>query len=236
VDARPWLERFENELRKRKLPPLYVERLLSELSDHFYDSLEDPMSTDAKDLRTLAQHVGSPRDIAATAAKEYRRAHICRRHPIVTFVLLPILALPILWAASLIVIIALAKAFGLETGGEGIGGTVWRWASINAPLVVLGVLIVPIGIAAAAFCGIVARAGVSWQWTLAACAILALVGGMAMVNIVLPGVADGGRVTFGLGLGAHPTEAQLLQFALPLGMAAWAIWRQSGRSRATIAS
>src|SRR5262245_54731535 len=34
VDALQWLEQVQRELRRQKLPPLYVERFLSELSDH----------------------------------------------------------------------------------------------------------------------------------------------------------------------------------------------------------
>ncbi len=226
MDAQRWLEQFERELIRRKLPPLYVERLLSELSDHLFDSLEDPMSTDAKDLRSLVQRVGTPHEVASSAALEHRRAHICRRHPIVSFVLLPLVALPLLWAGSLFVLIALAKAFGLETGGEGVGSAIGHWARVNAPLVSLAMLIVPIGVAAFVFCRIAARSDVTWKWTLAACGILAIVGGMAMVNIVMPGAANKGTVMFGMGLGMRPTEAQLAQFALPLDIAALAIWRQ----------
>ena len=229
--ARPWLEQLRGELTRRKLPPPYVERLMSELSDHVSDSLEDPMSTDAKDFHALAHRLGSPQEVATAAATEYRRTHFCGRHPILTFVLLPIVALPLLWASGMVVMLASAKAFGLETGGDGVGGAVWHWASVNAPLIVLGVLVLPIALAAAVFCRIASTAGVSWKWTLSACGILAAIGGAAMANVVLPGMAEKGMVTFGLGIGTHPSEAQLLQFALPLAIGAWAIWRQAAKHR-----
>ena len=151
MDAQQWLEQVHDELRRKKLPPLYVERFLSELSDHIFDSVEDPMSTDARELHKLTHHLGTPREIAATAAHEFHKAHFCRRHPVLMFVALPIVALPLAWTACLVVVLALAKAFGLETGGAGIGGAVHRWAEVNAQVVMLAMLVMPSAIAAALF-------------------------------------------------------------------------------------
>ena len=81
------------ELARRKLPPLYVERFVSELSDHLTDWREDRMSTDAKDLHGVFERLGSPGQVAASAAQEYRRARFSRRHPVLMFVVLPLVAL-----------------------------------------------------------------------------------------------------------------------------------------------
>ncbi len=235
MDARPWLEQVRRELRRRKLPPKYVERFLSELSDHIFDSVEDPMSTDARDLHKAAHHLGTPREIATAAANEYRRGHFCRRHPVLMFVVLPIVVLPVAWAASLIVLLALAKAFGLVTGGAGIGGAVYRWAEVNAQVVMLAVLVLPLCISAALICRAASKSGVSWKWMLAACSILALIGGTAVANMVLPGVITHGNSSFGFGISAHPSYAQLLQFAVPLAICGWAIWRQTSQGRGQLA-
>ena len=79
MDARHWLEQVRDKLAERELPPFYVERLVEELSDHLHDFMEDPMSTDAKDLRGLARHLGVPAELAATAASEYRKQRFSRR-------------------------------------------------------------------------------------------------------------------------------------------------------------
>ncbi len=226
VHARPWLEQVQRELHERKLPPLYVERFLSELSDHIFDSMEDPMSTDARDLHKLAHHLGTPSEIAATAAKEYRRAHFCRRHPVLMFVALPVVVLPLAWAASMVVIIALAKAFGLETGGAGIGGSVYQWAEVNAQVVMLAMLVIPVALVAALFCRMAIKAGVSWKWMLTTCSILAVIGGAAAANLIMPGEVTRGTFSFGFGFSLHPSYAQLFQLAVPLAIGGWAIWRQ----------
>jgi hypothetical protein len=228
VDAQQWLEQVQRELRRQNLPPLYVERFLSELSDHIFDSVEDPMSTDARDLHKLAHHLGTPREIAATAASEFRKAHFCRRHPVLMFVVLPIVALPLAWAGCLIVILGLAKAFGLETGGAGIGGPIHRWAEVNAQVVMLAMLILPTAAATTLFCRASRKANVSWKWTLAACSILAIVGGTAAATLILPGVGTRGSFFFGFGVGTHPSYAQLLQFAVPMAIGGWALYRQLG--------
>jgi hypothetical protein len=236
VDARPWLEQLQRELHECKLPPLYVERFLSELSDHIFDSVEDPMSTDTRVLHELAHHLGTPRDVAATAATEYRRAHFCRRHPVLMFVLLPIMILPPAWAASIVVIVALAETFGLETGGPGIGGSVYRWAEVNAQVVVLAVLVTPLALAAALFCRLAVKTGVSWKWMLTTCSILAMVGGAAAANLIMPGVVTRGTFSFGFGIGLHPSYAQLFQFSVPLAIGGWAIWRQLSRRQGQLAN
>ena len=82
MDAQQWLNQLQAALARQKLPPFYVERLVAELSDHITDSLEDRMSTDAKDLHGVFQRLGSPSQVASSAAQEYRRAKFSRRHPV----------------------------------------------------------------------------------------------------------------------------------------------------------
>ena len=61
MDAPQWLNELRAELARHNLPPFYVERLVSELSDHFTDFMEDRMSTDAKDLRRRVPAAGNAR-------------------------------------------------------------------------------------------------------------------------------------------------------------------------------
>lgn len=232
MDAQPWLSELEGELARRKLPPLYVERFISELSDHISDCLEDPMSTEVKDSHVLADYLGSPQEVAATAATEYRRAHFCRRHPILMFVLLPFVALPLAWVTSVFVVLVVGKAIGL--GGAADAGPP-EWLMSSLPLVLLVLVAVPVAVCAVLFCRLASRAAVGWKWTLAACCVLALVGSLAVADVGVPTRASArgkhGSLMLGLGMGSHPRPSQVFQFALPLAIGGWVIWRQSMHRR-----
>lgn len=234
MDARPWLETLRRELARQNLPPFYVERLVEELSDHFTDFMEDRMSTDAKDLRSVASHLGTVRDIAAAAHSEFRKTTFWGRHPIVSFVLLPILALPAVWAVSFIVVLLTAKLLGFESGGSP-SQAMTEWAEWAMPGVLFAALFAPVVAVAALVCRLGQRAGVNWKWTVCACSIVAVIGGMAIANIVLPSGAAQGKMTFGFGLSQSPSLAQILQFVAPLSIGIWAGWRQSDRSRSVLA-
>jgi uncharacterized membrane protein YhaH (DUF805 family) len=242
VDAQQWLEQVQRELRRQKLPPLYVERFLSELSDHIFDSVEDPMSTDARDLHKLAHRLGAPREIAATAAHEFRKAHFCRRHPVLMFVALPLVSLPLIWVTIVFVIVGIGKAIyaasGAASGAVSSGPPESIMSSL--PFVMLALIAVPVAVCAIAFCRLAARASVSWKWMLAACCILALVGSMAFADIGVPtgGPMRGknGQLMLGLGVTKHPRPSQLFQFAVPLAIGGWALYRQISTRQQTFAN
>src|SRR4051794_2843986 len=110
------LSRFRIELTRHRLPPPYVERLPPGLFDHIPHFLENRMSTDAKDLPRLSRHLGAPSRVATEAAAEYRRGKFAARHPVLMFVLMPILSLPILWAGYVFTILSVASMLGLQSG------------------------------------------------------------------------------------------------------------------------
>jgi len=236
VDAQRWLRELRAELARRKLPPLYPRRLVEELSDHPTDSVENRMSTDAKDLHGVFERLDQPQALASRAAIEFRKQRFSRRHPILMFVVLPILALPLLWFSSLAIIVMLIAALGLETGSPAIGGTVWRVANACLPFVVVGLLIVPVTLAATFFCRLARRATLSWKWTLSACLLLAMISGLAAIDVMLPEAKSQGHIMFGLSLSQYPTASQTLQFLLPLSIGGWAAWRQVAGSRRAAAA
>jgi hypothetical protein len=130
VDAKRWLDELRTELARRKLPRPYVERLVEELSDHYLDCMEDRMSTDANDLHGVFQRLGSPGQVAAQAAEEFRCARFSRRHPVLMFVLLPVLSPPVLWIASRVALVACRKLFGFKTGQVDTSGALWQTANL----------------------------------------------------------------------------------------------------------
>jgi hypothetical protein len=104
--------------------------------------------------------------------------------------------------------------------------TVWQAAEVTLPYVIVSLTVVPVAIAATFFCYLARRASVNWRWTLAACSLLAVIGGAAIAQLALPTATSKGSLTFGFGISAHPNPSQILQFALPLAICGWAIWRQ----------
>ncbi|MEX0676650.1 MAG: hypothetical protein WD063_06215 [Pirellulales bacterium] len=226
MDTKRWLSQLRAELVGRRLPSQYVERFVWELSDHVIDFLEDRMSTDAKDLHGVFDRLGAPGAVADSAAREYRQGRFSRRHPIFAFVVLPILALPALWVGYVMAMMATAKILGLESGKVDTSGAIWQWANACLPFVVLGMLLVPVGLAAAFFCTLAIKAGVSWKWTLVACFVLALLGGLVSSQFVLPTEYTQGKLMIGFRLAVYPSASQALQFLLPLSIGGWVVWRQ----------
>lgn len=191
------------------------------------------MSTDAHDLRSLERQLGAPHVVADSAAREYRRARFCGRHPVLTFIVLPLLVVPLLTATVAFALVLLADVLGLA-GDEARQRTSGNWEHTTMPLISQAVVLLPVVLTAIGFCWLAARSAVSWKWIVAACLLVALLGGTAMVNLALPGNGHQGSLTFGLGVSAHPSSGQLLQFALPLTIGAWTIWRQSQIQRSLL--
>jgi hypothetical protein len=244
VDARPWLEQVRAELARRKLPPLYSERLLSELSDHITDFTEDSMSTDTCHVRDAVRPMGVPADIADSAAKEYSGRNFWGRHPLLAFIAMPIVVLPLLWAAMVMLFIWTAQLIGLSEDGGASFEQLPNWLSSTLPSVVFAIVVIPLGIAAALVCRVARKAGRARWWPLVACTLLAIIGGMTFFDVALPGTHRRGvlhdsriggqdpelehrsAVCFGFGVGKYPKWWQLTQFALPLAIGVWAVHRQ----------
>jgi hypothetical protein len=226
VDAPHWLHELRAELARRKLPPLYVERFVSEMADHFTDCMEDRMSTDAKDLHGVFERFGTPGEVARSAAQEFRKAKFSRRHPVLMFLVLPVLSLPLLWFGKVALVVALIKLFGLQSDQYEVHSTVWQAAEVALPYVIVSLTVVPVAVAAAFFCYLARRAAVNWRWTLAACSVLAVIGGAAIAQLALPTATSKGSLSFGFGISTQPNPSQILQFLLPLAICGWATWRQ----------
>jgi hypothetical protein len=99
LPAAPSRDELRYELKRRGLPRAYIERLLSELDDHFVDLLEErnsPMGAARKlqfeepDTHDLQQRLGEPTHLALFAAEQYHARSFWGRHPVVTFLLAPV--------------------------------------------------------------------------------------------------------------------------------------------------
>jgi len=242
MDAQHWLLELRAELARRRLPPTYVERFVLELSDHVTDFLEDRMSTDAKDLHGVFDRLGAPGRVADSAAKEYRQARFSRRHPVLMFVALPILSVPLLWIGYAFALVLAVKALGIDSGRSGgervlvdTSTAAWQWASACAPYLVVGLVLVPVGLATAFYAFLARRAGVSNSWIVSMSFVLAVLGGLATSQFLLPTETTQGMLNVGFGFSLHPSTLQIVQFLLPLAIGGWAVWRQmKGRAGQTL--
>ena len=192
MNAQQWLDQFRGELDRHKLPPLYSERLLSELSDHITDFLEDPMSTEALDRPNASRTLGRPAEVAQTAASEYRQRKFLGRHPLLGFVALPIVTLPVLWAVTVFTFAMVAKLCGFGSNGTLSTAELPPWVNYSLATVVFGLVLVPIALAAWLFCYVARSSGVTTKWPLIACLILAVIGSPAFLDVALPGTNQRG--------------------------------------------
>ena len=224
-----------------------MERLLSELSDHITDSLEDRMSTDAKDLRPFTSPLGAPSAVAAAAISEFRKRRFSTRHPILTFVVLPVLSLLVGWISVVLLFVLTASAIA-KLNGHSFERTP-DWLVTLLPFVTGAAVLAPIALVAALVCRVAGRAAIGWKWPVIACLLLAVVGGAALFDVKVPGVERGalhntqfkdvhpappagkGQMAFGFGMNTHPRPWQVVQFLVPLTICGAFVWRQYSQRR-----
>lgn len=234
MDVQLWLSQVRRCCRQQHLPAFYIDRLVSELADHHIDFMEDTMRMDAN-VSQMTTALGSPSDLAVQAAQEYRQSRFCGRHPILAFVVLPIVALPLLWTGALALTLFIGHLIGLESGSTP-DPKYQQWAEWSLPGVLLTSVLVPIAMAGSLCCYLARRSAVGWKWILAATLIVATVGSSAVFNIGLPTADHKGTLMVGLGVTTHPSWAQIMQFLLPLCIGVWTIWRQSEPRRGGMAT
>ena len=216
-----WLNDVRMECGRQRLPPIYVDRLVAELSDHLTELMEDSKSMEASELQPTL--LGSASEIAAAATSEYRRRRLSGRHPWLASVAAAILTLPLLWAASVLLLVFGAKLLGFDSDNPTVTDDISRWASGMLPFAVVATLVFPIVVATIAFCRLAVKSAVSQRWILACCVILAIVGGAANSSVSLPMPGTKGSVAFGFGVSLPPSPQQLAQFMLPLLIGCWVL-------------
>jgi hypothetical protein len=211
-----WREELKEELARQGLPPPYIERLVQELSDHFDDVLEESMSTEAERSSLAAERVGQPGKLAAVAVTEYHKRARTRVHPVVTFAILPVLLMAVMWAGL----------FVLAGVADGVVGTflpTWDLSSRAFSNEATGVMLAPLAVIALIFCRLARKHGLDWRWPLLTTGVLAIIGGM-FYNTVLP-FGPGNDPIPCLVVGPPLTVQQWLQSILILAVGGWCCWR-----------
>lgn len=229
-----WLEALSFELRRQRLPAEYSARLMEELSDHLVDVMEDTMSVGLRDVDAVSRRMGAPRDVARAAATEFRRRGFLGRHPLLTFVALPVLATPAVGALACLLVLGMAGVwrFSVQHG--------WTAAELSASgtgwlkFACVMMMVLPTIIFAWAFVRVAVRNGLSWRWPLMACAILGAFVAVAGVDTswsMLPGKSQM-MLSLGFGLGAKELLYHTARFAAPVAVAVWVLTRAT-RSKPT---
>lgn len=189
MDAQQSLEQLAVELRRRRLPHAYIERLLAELRDHM-DDLNAQRSSDMNTARTLdadlQQRIGDPIQLAKFVAEQYHRRSFLGRHPILTFLIAPLPLVVLVWAACLLML-GVLFLWPVDLAGyrinllqnpwlTSIGFSVLGWVMIVFPLVGTDLLL----------CRIARHNALRWRWPVMACVIVALLCSLLWTLWVMP--------------------------------------------------
>ena len=205
-----WLEAFQTELAKQPVSALQRARLVRELRDHIDDLCCEErnlaMSTESLDLSRLSSRLGHPQEVARAAGKEAAKRPFSQRHPAVTFLVLPIPMLLLLWIGYGLALAGLLSAFESYRHEQ--------WAVTLATMRIHGITYLP----AAALTLWIGRIAIRNQtrktWWILAAALVALVSATLIVGLKLPTTPGTGQLSVGCGF--PPPLAQWPQACIPL--------------------
>src|SRR6266404_5302566 len=178
MDSRPWPEELEGKLRRQGLPSEYIDRLIEELADHAIDSQTENPSMEAQQMRA---QLGTPEQLARTAHDEFRRRTFASRHPVLTFIVGPLLFSPLLFVLCPLLLFLIAFVVGsaldcvasdaLSRVPESTQVQIDKWI---VQCFNLYARFLPFVLAAWLFCRL-GRRSMMPRWSLMACCIVALV-------------------------------------------------------------
>jgi hypothetical protein len=247
MEAREPLETLRRDLLRRGLPAIYVGRAVQELADHHADVVADDETADA--AAAAWRQIGDVAHLGNELVHKYRQQTFAGRHPLLTFVIAPLPAVLLVWAATL--------AIGWHAVFL-IAPLVWSWqegqtVSEMDPRMVWTLLtfhyaslIVPPAASALWFCRLTRKSGRGLVWGAASCVLVALLAFVLISDFRLPYEAHQGRLLLGLALPLPADwpalnafglwqllrpERQLLQALAPLAVLAIAAWRAGAFDR-----
>lgn len=168
------------------------------------------MSVDTWTGATLTGRLGHPQTIAAAAECSRLPVRFARRHPLVTYLIVPVPLLLAFWVAYAAGLIGLANLFD--------GFRDAPWAVRLAEVLVHGIAYIPTLLLTFGIAWLAMRSQARFGWWCAATVLVALVSGMLMVTLTMPKTPGTGSLQ--LGLGVPLALAQWPQALLPLGVTA----------------
>ncbi len=219
-------EKLAAELKRQKLPASYIVRLLAEWDDHLAD-LQEERNADMNTARTpesnanesqqneiidLQQRLGDPAQLAALAGQHYRKRSFLGRHPIFTFLLLPVplivaeivgffLVWMLLGAAldGLLGPVLVGWLHGVNECDHPLAGSLFLTA-ISWCVIVLP----PLG-TALWICRVARRNRIDARWPATACCLVAIYCALFCVSWQLPTAPGNGLFMIGLNIDSSAT-------------------------------
>jgi hypothetical protein len=228
-----WQQELRRELRRQRLPSAYVERLLSELGDHYEDLFEERSSSmgAARKLQVQQddseQRLGDATRLAVFAAEQYHTRSFWGRHPLVTFVFGPLPLLVLGWVTCVLAycVVVVLPAITIGYASEHWFGWPleefheYEYPYVQSIVMVLAswyVTVFPSLIAALLLCRTYRRNALDWRWPVAGCGLLAIVAGFfAASGHISTGPSESERGLFMIGVNVGASPSWLLFTFLP---------------------
>jgi hypothetical protein len=230
------LEQLRRDLLCKGLPAEYVSRAVQEVADHHADLVEG-LPGDGEGRDTAAwERLGSAKSLSEELARKYHQQTFAGRHPVLTFVVSPLPAMFLFWAAT----------FAATWGAISVVGQAWlgepetnalrdmmrpehRIVVWSAYAIQFATLVIPPAIGALWYCRLARRSGRGIRWAMAACAVVTMLACIVFSELRMPVNGEHGKLTIGLML-THPlgwriVRGQVFQTLAPLAVLAYAVWR-----------
>ena len=178
-------------------------------------------------LASAEEQLGTPESLAAAARKEYLKRTFAGRHPFLTFVVGPILAVVVAWHV-LVLVCGICKSFITPFKPASLlPPTAFEWVFAYGNVYALRFL--PSVLLAFLFVRMGRRAGRP-VWGMVACGIVAYIAFTNIIDVLPPTDEHNLGVGFSIIPGLWRWQERLLQAVIPLAVGIWT-WRHMSKSR-----
>lgn len=223
-----WREELMAALVRERVPSSWRDRLVEELEDHLSDLKENLMSMDAEPVRLVNERLGLPHELASSAATEYRKLGFFARRPVLTYLLGPLVLMPILFVAFVFLCLMLIGlcAEGLLTVLDPAHDDMHPVGILLAQALTLSFRFVPFALFAWLFCWLTRRQPRDWRHVMAACATISVYATVLFAS--LEAATPNHKGTLIIGFALPPTELLVvIQAMVPLAIGALFLRRAS---------
>lgn len=195
-----YIEQLRRRLVELGCPIAQMRRLVQEVADHREDlkqaALAEGLAEVGAEVRADVQ-LGDPLALAEHLMTAQRRSSWWGRHFVITFCLLPLLAVPVLWVLLLFLDLSLEFALGYGWDSKKLHVAAGNPVSFHhLAMAVHCADYVAIALVTLLFCWLARRSAVSLKWMVTACAICSL-------HALLPGPSSSHILLRWVSLGLH---------------------------------
>lgn len=222
MSERDFINQLQRRLMELRCPHRHVRRLVREVADHREDlrqaAVQEGLSGAGAEAWVDAR-LGEVDDLAEQLMVTLRRSTWWGRHSLVTFGVMPLLAVPLLWSAVMAVELCLEYALGFGWNGHKLhaagGNAVQLYHVIQT---VNYADYIAMALVSLSICWLARRWAVRPTWMVTACVICSLYAWLIWIQI------DPHRFTVGLGASWPPHWKFKAVFPLLVAGATW-LWQ-----------